>query len=137
MPFCCTHNRGQEPHDERYNEPNQLDDQQSREQAQSDANADHNQHEFGVISKIGNGVPPVENLAQLREGHKENGRNRDEDPKPTMHRSIVSEKLSDTPDLLALARRTRTNSVQPESLADCRGFLHNALSGPGRPEPND
>src|SRR5579863_4425421 len=93
-PFCCTHNRSQEPHEERYYEPCQLDDQQSREEAQSDANADHNQHEFRVISEIGNGVPPVENLAQLREGHKEDGRNRDEDSKPAIHGSIVSEELT-------------------------------------------
>jgi hypothetical protein len=109
MPFCCTHNPRQEPHDERYNEPYQLDDQQSREEAQSDANADHNQREFGIISEIRNGVPRVENLAQLREGHKEDGCNRDEDPKPAMHMSIVSEELSMRPRTPVMRLRSVTS----------------------------
>lgn len=68
-----------------------MDDQQRREEAQSDANADYNQHEFGVISKVGNAVPPVESLTQLRREHQQDSRNRDEDQEPAFHTTIVAE----------------------------------------------
>ena len=76
---------GHESLENRDHNTEQLDGQQSRKEAQSDTYANHNQHEFRVISKIRDLVPPVQNLAQLRNGHHEDGCQRDEGADPTVH----------------------------------------------------
>jgi hypothetical protein len=42
------------------------------------------------MSNVGKGVPSIKKLAQLRDGHQEDGRNRDEGVEPAVHLSIVT-----------------------------------------------
>ena len=81
------------PHDKREENPGQLDDQQCQQEAQADAHADYNEHEFGVMSKVGNGVPPIQKLAHLRDRYQEDGGNRDEGLEPAVHTFIVTSHL--------------------------------------------
>ena len=80
----------QEPHDKQKDDSGKLDDQQRQEDAQRNAHADYNEHEFGVMSNVGNRVPAIEKLTQLRDGNQEDGRNRDECVEPAVHLSIVT-----------------------------------------------
>jgi hypothetical protein len=67
-----------------------LDDQQRQQGAQRDAHADHNEHKFGVMSNVGNGVPPIEKLAHLRNRYQKDGGNRDEGVEPAVHVPMVT-----------------------------------------------